>query len=237
MSSEPIWLTGPRATIIAAVLAIIGIAMTFIHDRKVQQEKKDDALAVITATIKADVRSITLALNKTKLINSFITAYKDGSLPPWADAPRNSDYFQLFDHICEHIGGLQIDFAQSTVEFYTYFKVARDGAEPLYDIRNRAKDPENSEIERESIRNHAKNVLIAMEQCFRTAEFILKWGLSNDQNIPSSKKNPSGEDTSSSEDDLIGQDTSSPENKRKNINAASVAHDMAEDISEALKKV
>jgi hypothetical protein len=169
------------ATIVAALIAVVGVALTILHNRKMQWNKDAQTAKVIAAAVKSDIHSITLALKETKLVDSFISAYQNGVVLPWADAPRKSDYFQLFGAVAPQIGALPLELAQETVRFYTFLRIARDAAEPLGEIRKEAQGVEKVNPNEDEVKHHARNVLVSLQDCLDAAAFVLNSEVSDDR--------------------------------------------------------
>src|SRR5437899_4326350 len=166
----------PLPTVAAALVAVIGVTLSIWYNKKAQWNRDETTARVTAAAVKSDIRSITLALEETGIVQAFIKAYETGTLPPWVDAPRKSNYFQLYGAVAPQIGTLPLGLAQESVRFYTFLKVSRDAAEPLGSLREKSQENDVSTVKQQS-----RNVLVSLRDCMDAAAFVLEFDILPEQ--------------------------------------------------------
>ncbi|MGH8474213.1 MAG: hypothetical protein ACRER2_00330 [Methylococcales bacterium] len=157
--------------ITAAIIGVIGVALTFLANRRlIRKDRQRETNALITA-IRSDISSIVYAVDQSRLVASYISTLRSPpDAPVYAspvDLPRNENYFQLFDALAPQLGRMPPELAKQVVRFYTFFRVARDAAVPL-------ETQEQSPVKDVRHVEQARNVLFALSQSFQAAEIVLR---------------------------------------------------------------
>ena len=60
----------PLATVAAALVAVIGVTLSIWYNKKAQWNRDETTARVTAAAVKSDIRSITLALEETGIVQA-----------------------------------------------------------------------------------------------------------------------------------------------------------------------
>ena len=159
----------------AAIIGIAGIVITYLLNLTVRFSETQFTKKRVQMAIRSDIRSIVLALELTGVVRDFVNVFQKPdaqNLPSWSDAPRQEDYFKLYESLAPQIGILDGHLTKEAVKFYTFLKVSRDAAAPFGSFRKR-------KFSEHDIRESANNVLSALYQALDAARIVLDKKFSN----------------------------------------------------------
>lgn len=149
------------AAIFAAALAFLfSVISKYLHEKN-----EEDALV---SALRSDILTTVDILNELKIVDGFIGVFENPSEYKkfsWVDAPRDEDYFSVFNSLLPKIGLLPGRLPGKTINFYNYLKASRDAAKPFSRTL-----PGISEQE---IRESARCVLLSIKKSIDAAEYIL----------------------------------------------------------------
>jgi hypothetical protein len=71
----------------------------------------------------------------TGIVKSFIETFESDEkhpiFPPWSDAPRQENYFKLYEALAPQIELVAPEMTEEAVRFYTFLRILRDAASPF----------------------------------------------------------------------------------------------------------
>lgn len=159
----------PLAVALVGLLGVGGVVLQLQSAAMRERAQHEKAQENVTAAVRAEMKSIMTIISKASIPEQFAVrfVYPEGKFL-WADAARKEDYLTVYKALSGQFGLIKAsdkcDAAATignVVDFYNYFKAARDATAPLQET------PDNDTVQQAS-----KAVVLLLERMYAAAEAI-----------------------------------------------------------------